>query len=167
MRLAEKALYFAMGAHYAVGQLRKYTNEPYIVHPIEVAEIVASVAPFDEEMLAAALLHDVVEDTKVHIFQIYTVFGQRVAQMVSELTNHSDPTMSRKDRKRLDRMRLAQAGYEVQTIKLADLISNTKSIRRHDPDFAKVYLAEKRALLAVMNAGNRALHAWATELSKE
>lgn len=63
--VGELAAYeFARVAHAAVGQLRKYTNEPYIVHPLEVARIVKSV-PHDSNMVMAAYLHDVLEDTKI------------------------------------------------------------------------------------------------------
>ena len=60
--LVRRAFAFAKAAHEAVGQLRKYTSDPYIVHPTEVADIVQTVA-HTEVMVAAALLHDTVEDT--------------------------------------------------------------------------------------------------------
>jgi hypothetical protein len=59
----------------------------------------------------------------------------------------------------MDREHTAEAPAEAQTVKLADLISNSKSIMEHDPKFAKTYLEEKRLLLAVMTRGDAGLHA--------
>src|SRR3569832_1580784 len=82
--------WFALAAHSAVGQLRKYTLEPYIVHPEEVAEIVATV-PHITEMLEASYLHDVIEDTKVSELDFRNCFGPIVAHYVSGLTNFAKP----------------------------------------------------------------------------
>ena len=160
MTLVEHARMFAHGAHFAVGQLRKYTNEPYIVHPFEVAQIVATVPDATEEMIAAAWLHDVVEDTGVTLDQVHLLFGAEVAKLVFWLTDASKPEDgNRAARKAIDRAHIAAAPAEAQTVKLADLISNTKSIMAHDEKFAKTYLEEKRLLLDVMNKGNSALMA--------
>jgi (p)ppGpp synthase/HD superfamily hydrolase len=151
------ARYYATAAHAAVGQLRKYTNEPYIVHPREVAEIVASV-PHTPEMLCAAYLHDVVEDTGVEIVDIWREFGSVVAGYVHWLTNPSKPEDgNRAVRKRIDREYIRNAPPEVHTIKCADLISNTSTIVRYDPDFAEVYLKEKRQLLEVLTGADPVL----------
>jgi (p)ppGpp synthase/HD superfamily hydrolase len=148
---------FATAAHAAVGQLRKYTFEPYIVHPAEVAEIVASVGGSDAQV-AAAWLHDTVEDTGVTSELIRKEFGDEVATLVGWLTDVSRPDHgNRAARKAVDRAHTASAPAEAQTIKLADLICNTKSIVAHDPEFARVYLAEKRALLEVMTKGDARL----------
>jgi guanosine-3',5'-bis(diphosphate) 3'-pyrophosphohydrolase len=161
MNTAEHARIFATAAHAAVGQLRKYTNEPYIVHPAEVASIVRSV-PHTEAMLAAAWLHDVVEDTGVTIETVQAEFGTEVADLVSWLTDVSRPEDgNRAHRKARDREHTAAAPAEAQTVKLADLISNTRSIMAHDPKFAVTYLEEKRALLAVMTRGDTTLMAMA------
>lgn len=150
MNIVEKARVFATAAHAAVGQVRKYTFEPYIVHPKEVAGIVASV-PHTREMLAAAWLHDTVEDTEVTLDLIRTEFGDTVAELVGWLTDVSRPEDGvRSVRKAIDRAHSAQAPAEAQTVKVCDLLSNTKSIAAHDPEFARVYLAEKRELLAVL-----------------
>lgn len=145
---------FALAAHAAVGQKRKYTGEDYIVHPREVADLVRK-AGGSPEMIQAALLHDVIEDTGVTIGTVRAVFGDEVATMVDELTDKSVPEDgNRAERKRIDRERLAGVSANSQTIKLADLCSNTKSIVLHDPKFAAVYLEEKAALLAVLKNGN-------------
>lgn len=162
--IVQKAQIFAIAAHAAVQQKRKYTNEPYIVHPAEVASIVASVEGSTEDMVAAAWLHDVVEDTGVTITDINLNFGADIAALVGWLTDVSKPTDgNRAKRKAIDREHTAQAPAEAQTIKLADLISNSKSIMAHDPEFAKTYLAEKRMLLEVMTKGDRGLHAEASK----
>ena len=164
MTLEERARVFATAAHAAVGQLRKYTHEPYIVHPAEVVSIVRSV-PHTPAMLAAAWLHDVVEDTGVTIETVRAEFGTDIATLVGWLTDVSKPEDgNRAVRKARDREHTASAPAEAQTIKLADLISNTRSIMAHDPKFAVTYLEEKRALLAVMTRGDPGLHARASEL---
>tara|TARA_B100001094_G_scaffold251890_1_gene249809 strand:+ start:183 stop:698 length:516 start_codon:yes stop_codon:yes gene_type:complete len=162
MAVVKKALEFATEAH--KGQVRKYTGEPYIVHPIEVMGLVKQVVD-DPEMQAAALLHDVVEDTPVSIKEIKDEFGPRVAALVSDLTDVSKPEDgNRAVRKELDRQHSAQASPEAQTIKLADLINNSKSIMEHDPKFAKVYMREKTALLEVLVQGHPTLHKQASDI---
>ena len=157
MTIVERARVFATAAHAAVGQLRKYTFEPYIVHPAEVAGIVEG-AGGTEAMVAAAWLHDTVEDTGVTIETIRAEFGSEVAEIVGWLTDVSRPEQgNRAVRKAIDRAHTAAAPGAAQTVKLADLISNTRSITAHDPEFAKVYLAEKRALLEVMTKADPAL----------
>lgn len=155
--LVTKALDFATAAH--EGQVRKYTGAPYIIHPIEVMEIVKTV-PHDDAMLAAALLHDVVEDTEVAIEEIRAEFGDDVASLVDDLTDISKPDDgNRKLRKGLDRDHSAASSARAQTVKLADLISNSSDILKNDPNFAKVFLAEKELLLEVLIKGNVDLHA--------
>ena len=157
MEMVEKARVFATAAHSACGQLRKYTYEPYIVHPAEVVSIVKSVAHTDET-LCAAWMHDVVEDTGVTIETVRAEFGEKVAELVGWLTDVSRPEQgNRATRKAIDRAHTAMAPAEAQTIKLADLISNTRSIMEHDEKFAKTYLEEKRMLLEVMTKGDSTL----------
>jgi (p)ppGpp synthase/HD superfamily hydrolase len=159
MDIVRKAQVYAMAAHAAVGQKRKYTGEPYIVHPAEVAKIVAGVPGATPDMVAAAWLHDVVEDTGCTFTDIHMAFGIDIATLVGWLTDVSKPEDgNRAVRKAMDREHTASAPAEAQTIKLADLISNSKSIMAHDPEFARVYLAEKRALLEVMTKGDAGLH---------
>ena len=148
---------FARTRH--AGHVRKYTGEPYTVHLREVAELVASVGG-DPVQVAAAWLHDVVEDTATTIEEVRAAFGDDVGDLVADLTDISQPSDgNRQARKALDRDHLAAAPARSQTIKLADLISNTQSIAAHDPGFARVYLAEKRALLDVLVHGDATLHA--------
>lgn len=159
MTLVEKARVFATAAHAACSQLRKYTYEPYIVHPAEVVSIVSTVEHTDA-MLAAAWLHDVVEDTGVTLETVRAEFGEEVAELVGWLTDVSRPEQgNRATRKAIDRAHTAMAPAAAQTVKLADLISNTRSIMEHDEAFARTYLAEKKLLLEVMTKGDATLMA--------
>lgn len=154
MNIVERARVFATAAHAAVKQKRKYTGEDYIVHPTEVAGIVQSVGGTDAQ-IAAAYLHDVVEDTGVTIEQVEAEFGSEVAALVGWLTDVSKPTDgNRKVRKTIDRKHTAKAPAAAKTVKLADLISNTQSIVKHDLNFAETYLEEKMELLEVLTDGD-------------
>jgi (p)ppGpp synthase/HD superfamily hydrolase len=165
MDLVEKAEQFAAEAHGSIDHQRKYTNEPYIVHPEEVVEIVKTV-PHTDEMLAAAWLHDVVEDTPVTLGEVYKEFGKKVGDLVEMLTDVSRPEDgNRRTRKAIDRNHTERASPEAKTIKLADLISNTTSIVKRDPGFARVYLAEKKLLMKVLKEGDRTLWKQAWEMS--
>jgi (p)ppGpp synthase/HD superfamily hydrolase len=109
-------------------------------------------------MVAAAWLHDTVEDTDVTIELIRAEFGDKVAELVGWLTDVSRPEDgNRAVRKAIDREHSASAPAEAQTVKLADLIANTRSIMKHDVAFAKTYLEEKRLLLEVMDRGDATL----------
>ena len=153
--LLAKAIKFAAKAH--EGQVRKYTGEPYVTHPLAVMKMVQEV-PHTTEMLAAAVLHDVVEDTAFEIEDIDREFGNVVADYVAGLTDVSKPEDgNRRTRKAIDRDHTALQGAEVQTIKLADLIHNTYSIQKHDPSFYKVYKREKVELLNVLTKGDLTL----------
>lgn len=155
--LETRARLFAIAAHSAVGQTRKYTGEPYWVHCEEVADLVRRVS-HTEEMLAAAWLHDVLEDTKVTPDTLRAEFGDEVTDLVLWLTDVSGPENgNRATRKALDRQHSAAAPAAAQTIKLSDLCSNTRSIAKHDPDFAVVYLREKDLLLDVLTLGDPVL----------
>lgn len=156
------ALGFAAEAH--TGQVRKWTGEDYINHPIEVMNIVHSV-PHTEDMLCAALLHDVVEDCDVSIQEVGDLFGPVVRTMVNKLSDVSRSINgNRAIRKELDRQWISNAHPNTKTIKLADLISNSKSILEHDKDFAKVYIKEKELLLEVLTEGDPTLYAQAKDI---
>jgi len=160
----ERAKLVATVAHGAVGQTRKWSGEPYIVHPAAVVDILLTKTsqPVYEDMLCAAWLHDVVEDTKLTLAFIQEMFGDSVARLVEQLTDISKPTDgNRQIRKRIDLMHTANASPEGKTIKLADLIDNTKSIVELSPGFAVVYMQEKEELLEVLKEGDQALWALA------
>lgn len=166
--LLDKSWAFAVEKHGE--QVRKYTSLPYVTHCDEVAAIVAlafSIDAFSDEsalhdddcdVIAAAILHDVVEDTDATETDIRAEFGDRIAILVMQVTDVAGPSDgNRKARKDIDREHLSHACDEAQTIKLADLISNSKSIAEHDEDFARVYMREKSELLKVLDRGCFAL----------
>lgn len=164
MDLVEKAKQFATTAHKRINHQRKYSSQPYTAHLSAVAKTVASVTD-DEEMIAAAWLHDVVEDTPATIYEIEKEFGAAVAELVDCLTDVSKPSDgNRKIRKTIDRQHLARASQRAKTVKLADLIDNAVDISRHDSEFAEVYLAEMAALLDILDEGESTLYkrAWKT-----
>lgn len=146
--LVREALAFATAAH--AGQLRRYVGKPYISHPMAVARMVARFGG-DKGMVAAALLHDTLEDCEVSADELHGRFGSDVARLVVELSDVSRPEDGpRAVRKALDRAHTAAASPRAKTIKAADLIHNTAFIVRHDRGFARVYLPEKAALLEVL-----------------
>lgn len=151
------AKHIATVAH--TGQKRKYDNRPYIVHPEEVVGLMVGAGVTDEDVLAAGWLHDVVEDTTYNRDAIYGTFGGRIGKLVLEVTDVSEPWMgTREQRKSLDRLHLSYASPEGKTIKLADMISNTRDIIKHDEKFAKVYMEEKSLLLPWLREGNFTLY---------
>ena len=160
-RLIDFAYEYAKEAHGT--QVRKYTGEPYITHPVAVANLVAS-RTIDCEMICAALLHDVIEDTDVTYDDLMEVgFGRGIAELVLELSDVSELSDGNRDtRKAIDRQHTSEASSRAKTVKLADLIHNSSSILREDKDFAKIYMNEKRLLLAVLTEGDSTLHSYAT-----
>jgi (p)ppGpp synthase/HD superfamily hydrolase len=164
--ILEQIKQFADRAHGE--QMRKYTPERYIVHPIRVMEITKD---YDNKfsVLAAALLHDVFEDTsttplemKAFLLQLTgAADAKRVVHLVHELTDvytkANFPQWNRYTRKRKEMERLEKTSPDAQTIKYADLIDNMAEIARQDPDFAKRYLDEARNLLNRLKRGNKAL----------
>ena len=155
--LIDRARQFASAAHRNVGQLRKYSGQPYEEHLRKVAEIVSR-ATDDAEMIAAAWLHDVVEDTPTTIEDVERAFGPGVRALVDALTDVSRPHHgNRAARKALDRAHLAGASARAQTVKLADLIDNCRDICSRNPRFGRVFLVEMGALLEVLTAGDERL----------
>lgn len=161
--LIEKAKEFAIKAHNSITHKRKYTDEPYHVHPERVAKLVATITS-DEEVIAAAWLHDVLEDVAPKNLNfnentIRQLFGDRVLQLVLEVTDVSKPENgNRAKRKAIDREHLAKASDDGKTIKLADLIDNIIDISEHDPNFAKVFKKEAALDLPYLQAGNKKLY---------
>ena len=155
--LVERAREYATRAHKRIEHRRKYSNQPYDVHLEAVAKLVATVSD-DAETIAAAWLHDTVEDTPATLGDIEAQFGAAVAELVEELTDVSKPgDGNRARRKEIDRRHLAQGSARAKTVKLADLIDNCRDITRHDPRFARIYLAEMGALLEVLKEGDPSL----------
>ena len=129
--LLDRAIIFAVHAH--AGTERRGKGFPYIVHPMEAVEIVATMTP-DQELLAAAVLHDTVEDTDVTIEQIRTEFGERVASFVAaesdEPHQRPDSVENWRDRKQAAINRIARASRDAKIVALGDKLSNMRAIAR-------------------------------------
>jgi len=161
--VAISAMQVAFAAH--ADQKRKYTGDPYTSHLAEVAGIVAA-ATGSDEAVSIAWLHDTIEDTATSFEDLHGIFGLRIAASVVTLSD-LETVGNRAARKAAARVRLAAAPPMVQTIKVADIISNTSSIVLHDPKFARVYLPECVALLNVLaKADSRLLKMAWNQISK-
>ena len=130
--LLDRAIIFAVKAH--SGTERRGKGYPYIVHPLEAVEIVATMTK-DQELLAAAALHDTVEDTDVTVAQIRDEFGDRVAALVAVESDDEMPAgVSEEDswhtRKQAAIERLAKAPLEAKIVALGDKLSNMRAIAR-------------------------------------
>jgi hypothetical protein len=139
---------------------------PYATH-LENVALVESVSD-KPETIAAARLHDVVEDTPATVESIEEAFGKSVASLVESLTDVSRPDFgNRAVRKEIDRQHLARASSRAKTVKLADLIDNCQDIGRNDTRFAKLYLKEMGRLLEVLQEGNADLYREAVRIHDE
>ena len=152
--LLDRAIIFAVRAH--AGTERRGKGFPYIVHPMEAVEIVATMTP-DQELLAAAALHDTVEDTDITIEQIRTEFGERVASFVAA---ESDEPHQRRDsienwraRKQAAIDRIARASRDAKIVALGDKLSNMRAIARD-------YAQQGDALWDLFHAKDPKDHEW-------
>ena len=127
-----KAASFAAGKHKE--QKRKGSDgEPYINHPLEVASLLANVGGVeDTDIIAAAMLHDTVEDSGVSFEEIAKEFGQAVAEYVREVTD--DKSLPKAERKRLQVEHAPHLSHGAKQIKLADKISNIRDISENPPE---------------------------------
>lgn len=146
MTLVDDARIFAAEKHR--DQRRKYSDEPYTVHLEAVASLLVEHGISEQHVIAAALLHDVVEDTDAKIQDLMRAFGDEVAELVYWLTDAEKG--NRKARMAMSSWRLGRAPWEAKLIKLADIIDNATNIMEQDRHFAPVFLAEKRDVLAQM-----------------
>lgn len=145
-------------------QKRKYTNDPYWTHPYAVALMLKRLgAP--TYVVQAALLHDVVEDTPTNQIEISLRFGNDVSRLVEEVTDVSKPSDgNRAARKQIDLNHLMKSSYWGATVKLADLIDNSRSIVEYDKGFARIYLKEKERLIHVLSHGHPVLFSYAGDI---
>jgi GTP pyrophosphokinase len=130
----ERALAFAVKVH---GDQKRATGEPYVIHPIAVAQIVAQWG-LDSEAITAALLHDVVEDTTVSTEELKAEFGAKVAELVEGLTKlklsasprpEADSTRADLNNENLRKLLLATTkDFRVILIKLADRLHNMRTL---------------------------------------
>ncbi len=139
------------------GQQRKYGEESYVCHCLRVAALVAGTG-LDDEVVASAWLHDVVEDCDVTHDDISDQFGPRVARLVALMTD--EPTVegtNRPARKEITRNRFllaqGQDAIDVHTLKVADCLDNAASIKAYDLDFWKVFRSEVTQLVNVLALG--------------
>lgn len=171
----EKIKAFAAEAH--GDQKRKFSGAPYVNHLVNVMEICRE-ATDDISMLAAALLHDVLEDTEVPkeaMEQFLTeVLGRKTALrtigLVEELTDvyvkKDFPKWNRRKRKDREEDRISTTSADSQTIKYADIIDNCRSIPIEE-DFARTFLLETRSLLRKIRKGNPDLYQRAVKTVNE
>lgn len=156
--IIHEAQIYATQAHKRIDHRRKYSNQPYDVHLKAVADMVSS-ATEDAEMIAAAWLHDVIEDTPATLHDIEQTFGKSISLLVSELTDVSKSSDgNRSTRKAIDREYLSKASSRTKTIKLADIIDNCKDICKHDKRFARTFLSEIMLLIEVLTDGEKQLY---------
>ena len=152
--MLDRAIIFAVKAH--AGTERRGKGYPYIVHPLEAVEIVATMTK-DQELLAAAALHDTVEDTDVTVEQIRAEFGPRVAELVAAESDQFEAGVSEEDswhaRKRAAIDRLAKASRDAKIVALGDKLSNMRAIARD-------YAVQGDALWNLFHAKDPKDHEW-------
>ena len=152
--LLDRAILFAVRAH--AGTERRGKGFPYIVHPMEAMEIVATMTP-DQDLLAAAALHDTVEDTDVTVDQIRAEFGDRIANLVAAESDVFTEGVSEEDswhaRKQAAIERLAKAPHDAKIVALGDKLSNMRAIARD-------YAVQGDALWNLFHAKDPKDHEW-------
>jgi len=152
--LLDRAIMFAVKAH--AGTERRGKGFPYIVHPMEAVEIVATITP-NQELLAAAALHDTVEDTDVTIEQIRAEFGYRIASLVGAETDIVIEGQSEQDswhdRKRAAINRLSKASKDAKIVAMGDKLSNMRAIARD-------YAVQGDALWNLFHVNDPKDHEW-------
>ena len=134
--LLDRAIVFAVKAH--AGTERRGKGYPYIVHPMEAVEIVATMTA-DQELLAAAILHDTVEDTEVTVEQLRAEFGERIASLVADESDVMPEGMTEEaswhQRKQAAIDRLSKASHDAKMVAMGDKLSNMRAIAR---DYAEI-----------------------------
>ena len=156
-------------------QTRKYSPDRYIVHPVRVMKICSRYTD-SLPVLAAALLHDVIEDTPYtrddlsEFLQNHMTDEEQALtlELVMELTDvyvkKKFPALNRFTRKKKELNRLKKISPQAQTIKYADIIDNAMEISQSDPDFAKRYLQECHDIVSALKDGNLELRSIALEV---
>lgn len=154
------ASYWAEAAHGAIGQTRGSGDnvEKYVEHCRRVAHHVHRVIPKDTDAICAALLHDVLEDTKTTAADLLQHFNERTVDLVMEVTDPKHPEgLRRAERVQINRNKLSLASPAGKIIKLCDVYDNTEFIRRDMPKFAPLYIQEKILLMAFLRGAHDAL----------
>ena len=148
--LLDRAIVFAVRAH--AGTERRGKGFPYIVHPMEAVAIVSTMTS-DQELLAAAALHDTVEDTDVTVEDLRKEFGNRIAALVADESDKFEAGVSEEDswhaRKQAAINRLARASHDAKMVALGDKLSNMRAIARdyavQGDDFWKLFHVTDRS----------------------
>lgn len=151
------AIGFATAAH--IKQKRKYTGEPFVWHPIRVAEMVEKHRA-DVVIVTGTILHDTIEDCGITADEIAHNFGARVAKLVEELTNPSKkfPQLKRAERKQMDFDHIQKASPSAKLVKLCDRIDNLSDMGQcPDEDFRRLYAQESERLLDACMGTNEVL----------
>ena len=152
--LLDRAIIFAVNAHHNTE--RRGKGFPYIVHPMEAVEIVATITP-DQELLAAAALHDTIEDTDVTVEDLRREFGDRVAELVHAESDRFTEGVSEEDswheRKQAAIDRLAAAGHDAKIVAMGDKLSNMRAIWRD-------YQQKGDELWQIFHVKDKASHEW-------
>lgn len=138
-------------------QMRTYPPAPYWSHLVRVAVMVSKVPGRTIQMIQAALLHDVLEDTPYLPETLFYQFGEEVGRLVVWLTDVKKEEGNRAKRHVMNTTRLGLAPPEAKTIKLADMIDNTATIVQYSKSFAIVYLQEKADALNALRGGDHDL----------
>lgn len=150
----DRAIIFAVKAH--AGTERRGKGFPYIVHPMEAVEIVATMTP-DQELLAAAALHDVVEDTEISADELRAEFGDRIANLVVAESDVFPEGVSEEDswraRKQAAIDRLAAAPRDAKIVAMGDKLSNMRAIARD-------YAVKGDELWKIFHAPDPSDHEW-------
>lgn len=159
--LLDRASRLSAGAHAVDDQRRKYSNLPYIVHPREVASVVSKYTQ-NEDVIAAAWLHDVLEDTTLSDYKLLRILNSpEVLILVMQVTDISTPADgNRAQRKAFARKHYGSATQEGKLLKLSDLLVNLRGLtdlKTHNPSFARTYLDEATQLLPVIEQGEPTL----------
>ena len=128
--MLNKAIEFVVKAH--SGMYRKGTQIPYILHPLEASAIVARITN-DENLIIAALLHDVIEDTSITYSEIDKIFGKKIADIVNG--ESEDKSKSWEERKEYTLSTLKNERLDVKIVALGDKLSNMRSIAN---DYSKI-----------------------------
>lgn len=152
--LLDRAIVFAVRAHHDTE--RRGKGFPYIVHPMEAMEIVATITS-DQELLAAAALHDTIEDTDVTVEDIRREFGDRVAQLVHAESDRFTEGVSEEDswhdRKQAAIDRLSNASHDAKIVAMGDKLSNMRAIWRD-------YQTKGDELWNIFHVKDKASHEW-------
>ena len=148
--LLDRAIQFAVQAH--SGAQRRGKGFPYIVHPMEAMAIAATMSD-DQEVLAAAALHDVVEDTDVTLDELRSRFGERVASLVDTESDRRDEGLDWRSRKEESLKRLREASRDAKIVALGDKLSNMRAIARD-------YTSEGEVFWDRFRVKEKSVHGW-------